>query len=113
MGLAGGLGAVARFALGGAIAARVGRTFPYGTLTVNLSGTLALGVAVGVGLSGDGQRILATGFLGAYTTFSTWVFESQRLGEQGGLRIGAANLVLSLALGLAVAALGRQIGMAL
>ena len=71
VGLLGGTGAVARFLLDGAVAARVASAFPFGTLAVNLSGALALGVLHGAGVGGDAMRLVGTGLLGAYTTFST------------------------------------------
>ncbi|GAC1520552.1 MAG: fluoride efflux transporter CrcB [Thermoleophilaceae bacterium] len=113
IGLVGGTGAIARFLLDGAVASRLGRDFPYGTLAVNLLGTFALGVLVGAALSGDAYRIAATGLLGAFTTFSTWALESHRLGEDGQLRLGILNFAVSLVLGVAVAWAGRQVGGAL
>jgi CrcB protein len=110
IGVLGGLGAVGRLLLDGAIAGRLGRDFPYGTLAVNLSGALAVGLLAGAALTGDAYRLAATGLLGAYTTFSTWMFESQRLAEDGQLPRGLANLVVSLVLGVAVAWIGREIG---
>jgi CrcB protein len=107
VGLVGGLGALARFWLDGAVSRRVGGVFPAGTLAVNLSGSVALGVLVGAGVGGDALLVAGTGFLGAYTTFSTWMLESERLGEDGRWRALALNLGLSLALGLAAFALGR------
>jgi CrcB protein len=113
LGLLGGVGAVARFALDAAVSGRLGRAFPYGTLAVNATGALALGVLVGAALHGDAYRLAGTGLLGAYTTFSTWMLESHRLGEDGRLRAGAMNVALSLAAGLLVAWAGKQIGGAL
>jgi CrcB protein len=112
VGLVGGLGAIARFALDGAVGRRLGRELPFGTLAVNVCGAFVLGVLAGAALSGDGYRIAATGFLGAFTTFSTWMFESHRLGEDGRLRAGALNIAVSLALGLAACWLGRHVGTA-
>ena len=109
IGLAGGVGAVARFALDTAVAGRVGTEFPLGTLVVNLTGALALGVLVGAAVDGDAYRIVATGAIGAYTTFSTWMFESQRLGEDGELQVGALNLAVSLVAGLLAVWLGRSL----
>jgi CrcB protein len=113
VGVLGGIGSIARFLLDGAVARRLGRDFPYGTLAVNVSGALALGVLVGVAVSGDGYRLIGTGVLGAYTTFSTWMLETRRLAEDGRLRLGALNIVVSLALGVGAAWLGRRIGVAL
>jgi CrcB protein len=113
VGLLGGTGAVARFLLDGAVASRVAAGFPLGTLAVNLSGALALGVLHGAGVGGDALRLVGTGLLGAYTTFSTWTLESHRLGEDGRLGLGLANLLVSLALGLACVCLGDLLGGAL
>ena len=111
--LVGGAGAVARFVLDGAVSGRLGREFPYGTLAVNLTGAFVLGVLAGATISADAARIAGTGFVGAYTTFSTWALESHRLGEDGELRLGALNFAVSLALGLAAAWAGRRLGAAL
>lgn len=113
IGLLGGAGALARFLLDGAVAARLGGGFPYGTLAVNLTGAFALGLFAGVALSGTAYRLLGVGLIGAYTTFSTWALESHRLGEDGRVRAGTANFVLSLILGLAAVWLGRKLGAAL
>ena len=109
VGLLGGVGAIARFLLDGAVSARVG-PFPWGTLAVNLSGALVLGILAGAAVQGDALRLAGTGLIGAFTTFSTWMFESHRLGEDGELRAGVVNLLASLALGIAAVWLGRQIG---
>jgi CrcB protein len=113
IGLLGGAGAIGRFLLDGLVDRRVGGVYPWGTLAVNLSGALVLGILAGAAVSGDALRLAGTGLIGAYTTFSTWMLESHRLGEDGRLRSGALNLAVSLGLGLAAAALGRVIGEAL
>jgi CrcB protein len=113
IGVAGGVGAIARFLLDGAMAARLGTEFPYGTLAVNLTGAFVLGMLAGATLSDDAYRVAATGLIGAYTTFSTWMFESHRLGEDGRLRLGAANVAVSLVLGLLAVWAGRHLGAAL
>ncbi len=110
IGLLGGVGAVARFVIDGTVSGRVDRDFPFGTLLVNLLGAFGLGVVVGASVGGDAYRLVGTGLIGAFTTFSTWTFESQRLGEDGQLGAGIANLILSLAIGLAVAWAGRAVG---
>ena len=113
IGLLGGAGAVARFLLDGAVAARAGRSFPWGTLAVNLSGAFALGVLTGAALGGDALRLAGTGLLAAYTTFSTWMLESHRLAEDGRGHEAWMNLGLSVVLGLACAWAGRELGAAL
>jgi CrcB protein len=113
IGLLGGIGALGRFLLDGAVSARLGRAFPFGTLAVNLTGSLALGVLVGAAVSDDTLRLAGTGLVGAYTTFSTWALESHRLGEDGRLPLGALNFAVSLVLGVVIAWAGEQLGGAL
>jgi CrcB protein len=110
IGLLGGAGAIGRFLLDAAVGARVGTGFPYGTLAVNLSGAFALGALAGAAVGPDTERLAGTGLIGAFTTFSTWALESHRLGEDGRLRLGAANFIISLLLGLGAAWLGRRFG---
>jgi CrcB protein len=110
--LAGGAGAVARLLVDGVVSARAAR-FPFGTLVVNLGGAFALGLLVGLSPGGDARHVLGTGLLGGYTTFSTWMFESHRLAEDGRGAAAVANLAGSLVAGIAVAALGRALGGAL
>jgi CrcB protein len=109
IGLAGGVGAVTRFVVDGVVATRAVSEFPFGTFVVNLSGAFALGVVAGAALDDDAYRLLATGLLGGYTTFSTWMFESQRLGEDGELRLGVVNLLGSLVLGVIAVWVGRAL----
>ena len=109
----GGLGAVGRFALDGAVAGRFRGRFPLGTFAVNITGSFALGLLVGLGPSGDAMRLAGTALVGSYTTFSTWMLESERAAEEGEDGVAAANVVISLAVGVAVAVLGRAIGRAL
>ena len=110
VGLLGGVGALLRFFVDGLVAARIGRDFPVGTFVVNMSGAAILGLLVGLGVTGDGLVLAGTATLGSYTTFSTWMLESQRLVEDGELAIAAGNVALSLAVGLGAVALGRFIG---
>jgi fluoride exporter len=109
----GGCGAIARFLLDGAVSARLGGPFPVGTFVVNLSGAFLLGVLTGLRLTPGELLIAGTATLGSYTTFSTWILESQRLTEDGDPRGAAVNLLLSLALGVVAAALGRTLGVQL
>jgi CrcB protein len=113
IGLVGGVGAIARFLADGAVASRAGREFPFGTLAVNLSGALLLGVLVGAAVASGTYRLAATGVVGAYTTFSTWTFESHRLAEDGELRLSSFNFAVSLVLGVLVAWMGRRLGASL
>ena len=103
-------GALLRFFVDGLVAGRAGRDFPFGTFLVNTSGALVLGLLVGLGLGGDQFLLEGTATLGSYTTFSTWMFETQRLAEQGQFGGAIGNITVSLAVGLGAAALGRLIG---
>jgi CrcB protein len=85
--------------------------FPWGTFVVNLSGAFVLGLVTGLGLYHHGlgsvpKAVLGAGFCGAYTTFSTFSYETVRLVEEGALGAAAANLAGSLLLGLLAAAAG-------
>lgn len=106
----GALGALGRYRVDGAVSARWPSDFPFGTLTVNLTGAFALGVLVGVSVSADALLVVGTGLLGAYTTFSTWMFESERLAEDGEVRLMWLNLVLPTLAGVAAAGLGWLLG---
>lgn len=110
VGLVGGIGAIARFALDGTVAGRLGHEFPYGTLAVNVLGAFVLGVLAGAALDQDAYRVAGIGLIGAFTTFSTWALESHRLGEDGELHLGMLNFAVSLLLGLAAVWLGRHVG---
>lgn len=108
--LVGGAGAVARFLLSAAVGRRGEGWFPWGTLAVNLSGTALLGLLSGLALHGDALTLAGGGLLGSYTTFSTWMLDSERLAEHHSGRALAANVVGSLLLGLAAVVLGRALG---
>jgi CrcB protein len=104
--LLGGIGSVLRFLLDRAVARRAARPFPFGTLTVNISGAALLGFLGGLALSKDAALLAGTAFVGAYTTFSTWMLETQRLAEERQMWAALANIVVSVVLGLAAAFLG-------
>lgn len=110
---AGSAGAVTRFLLDRAVGQRARGVFPRGTLIINVTGSLLLGVITGLalhhGLSRSARIVLGTGFCGAYTTFSTFTFETVRLVEEGALveafRNAAGTVVacaVAAAFGLAV-----------
>jgi fluoride exporter len=109
----GSLGSLARFLLDGSVSSRTPSSFPLGTLVVNASGALILGLLTGLALSGETLLLAGTATIGSYTTFSTWMLETHRLGEDGQLLQGALNVLVSIIVGLGAAALGRSIGGAL
>ncbi len=108
--LVSGVGALLRLKLQAAVQRRAGGTFPAGTLAVNVTGSLLLGVLHGAGVGGDASLLLATALLGSFTTFSTWMVESERLAAGRNGRMAAATIGVSLALGLAAVALGWAAG---
>ena len=107
--LIGGIGSVLRFVIDRAVARRVSRPFPFGTLAVNIGGAALLGFLGGLALNKEAALLAGTAFVGAYTTFSTWMLETQRLGEERQLRAAMANIVVSVLLGEAAAFIGQQI----
>ena len=108
--LAGAVGAPARYLLDGYISDRMAPPLPRGTIVVNISGSFLLGLLTGLGLYHGLARtprlVLGTGFCGAYTTFSTFSFQTARLGEEKEVRAAALNVALSVVLSTAAAALG-------
>ena len=108
--VAGAIGAPCRYLLDAFVQERAAGAFPWGTFVINVSGSLLLGLITGAALyhafPTTPKIILGTGFCGAYTTFSTWTFESVRLLEEGALREALLNAALSLAVGAGAAGLG-------
>jgi len=107
--LIGGVGSVLRFLVDRGVARRAARPFPFGTLAVNTSGAALLAFLGGLALGKEAALLAGTAFVGAYTTFSTWMLETQRLGEERQTRAALANIVVSVALGLAAAVLGQWV----
>jgi CrcB protein len=111
VGLAGFAGALARFGVGHLFKRMFDTSFPIGTMFINVSGCFVLGWFLAFAGQraniGEATRLaVAVGFLGAYTTFSTWAYDTNALAEGGmGFRAGL-NLVLSVVLGLAAVRLG-------
>ncbi|UEJ83862.1 fluoride efflux transporter CrcB [Brachybacterium halotolerans subsp. kimchii] len=115
--LAGGVGAVARFVVDGIVRSRVSGAMPWGTVLINISGSLLLGLVTGMLgaqlLSPELQVVLGAGFLGGYTTFSTASVETARLLQERRVLYALGNLLGSLVVGSAAAALGLVVGAAL
>lgn len=107
--VAGGVGAVLRFLVDRAVARRVARAFPAGTLAVNISGAALLGLLSGLALTQATLLLAGTALIGSYTTFSTWMLETHRLGEERQIWPAISNLVVSVALGLGAALLGQWV----
>lgn len=106
----GGAGSVLRFLVDGLVSSAAGRDFPFGTMVINVSGAVVLGLLAGLALSDTEALLAGTAAVGSYTTFSTWMLETQRLAEERQHRKAVLNVVVSLALGVSAAALGHLIG---
>ncbi len=117
--LLGGAGSIARFVIDGWVGERSGGgwvgggRFPWGTFFVNISGAALLGGVAGAALTGNALILAGTATLGSYTTLSTWMLESHRLGQDDQLAVGLANLLGSLVVGFAAVTLGHAVGAAL
>ncbi|MHB8340712.1 MAG: fluoride efflux transporter CrcB [Acidimicrobiales bacterium] len=110
VGLAGSLGAVARFAADGAVRGRLATDAPVGTVLVNLSGSLILGFVTGLVLYHSAPStlslVLGAGFCGGYTTFSTASFETVRLVQRGEYRAALATTLATFFGSVALAGIG-------
>lgn len=117
IGLGGFAGAIARYAVDGWVTGLTRASFPWGTLAVNLSGSLLIGFLFALAseravISPDLRGPIMIGFVGAYTTFSTLALESWRLIDDGAWLLGSANLGASVLLGIAAVIAGVAIGRA-
>jgi len=94
------LGANARFLVGGWVADRLGPAFPYGTLVINVTGSILIGFVLTIAterlVAPWFVPLLAIGFLGSYTTFSTFSYETLALIQDGAMINAAANVVVSI-----------------
>ena len=109
----GGLGAVARLLIEQGVRRQLAMAFPIGTVAVNVTGAFALGLVSGLGLSHGVTTLIGTGFLGAYTTFSGWMLETRSLRQDRRMRAAAANIAVSVVLGLLAAWAGQRLGLVL
>jgi CrcB protein len=114
----GALGAMSRYAVDGWVSNAAGGQFPWGTLAVNVAGSFALGVVVELTTSRllphpNWRIALGIGFLGAFTTFSTFAYETVRLAEDSAYSLALVNVAAMTALGLTAAAAGLLLGRAI
>lgn len=107
--LAGGVGAVARYVVSGFVQQRAGAGFPAGTMFVNLSGAFLLGLVVGAGGVTSSWVVALAGFLGGFTTYSTWMVETLRIGLVRLRPLAFINLLGGLVGGVALAVLGYSL----
>ncbi|MEX0928347.1 MAG: fluoride efflux transporter CrcB [Balneolales bacterium] len=111
--VSGALGAICRFWMDSLIRKLKKGYFPWGTLTVNVSGSFALGVVVALAMTHEGAGLLtvavSTGFLGAYTTFSGWMVQTMELIGAGAWEGAIHNIFASVICGILAAALGFSV----
>ena len=100
------VGAPLRYLTDRAVQRRLGNGFPWGTLTVNVAGSLLLGFLAGLPASAAWTALLGTGFCGALTTYSTFSWETLTLARTRGGLPALSNVALSVTAGLAAAYLG-------
>ncbi|MFW6132518.1 MAG: fluoride efflux transporter FluC [Planctomycetota bacterium] len=113
--LAGGLGTLARYGLGGLVQRWAGAGFPWGTAAVNMLGCFLIGamwamVGEHLALSGEARSVILIGFLGAFTTFSTFVGETGQLLADSEWLLAGGNILLQNTLGIIVFFLGLMAG---
>jgi CrcB protein len=106
----GGCGAVLRTSLGAEIDRHKRMAFPLGTFIINISGAFTAGLLYGAVISDDAHFLFGTALVGAFTTFSTWMGDSERLLREGHVESALANVFVSLALGFGAALLGKVVG---
>ncbi|WP_331452958.1 fluoride efflux transporter FluC [Streptomyces sp. SS162] len=112
--LAGGaLGAPLRYLTDRAVQSRHDTVFPWGTLAVNMLGSLVLGVLAGAAVASPAYALLGTGLCGALSTYSTFSYETLRLSRAGATGYAAANVAASVVASVAALALGAALGGAL
>jgi fluoride exporter len=115
VGMGGFLGAIARFWLGGYVSAKMGTRFPYGTFLINCSGSFLIGFIITIlaertHWSPNCRYLIPIGFIGAYTTFSTFEYETFRVIQDGELLIAFLNVVLSVLVGFVAVWFGVIVG---
>ncbi len=118
VGAGGFFGAISRYLVDGWVSGITGGSFPWGTLVINVSGSFVLGLlfaltAERAALPASIRAPILVGFIGAYTTFSTWTLESWRLVEDGSWALAIGNIGGSMLLGLVAVVAGLTLGRAL
>lgn len=113
--LAGAAGTLARYSLAGIVQRLSGSDFPFGTFAVNMAGCLLFGLVWGVlenraGLSGEWRLVALVGFMGAFTTFSSYMYETAALLRVGQILLATANVAGQTAAGLGLMLLGMALG---
>lgn len=114
VGFGGFIGAIARYLLGTYIGGRYGQRFPYGTFVINMTGCFLIGLVLALlsrtTASTYWRYLIAIGFIGAYTTFSTFEYETLRAVQDGQVLVGLLNIVVSVIVGFIAVWAGDALG---
>ncbi len=117
VGIGGFVGAIARFWLGSYVGGKMGTRFPYGTFVINISGSFLVGLILTVlqrtEWSPNWRYLIPIGFIGAYTTFSTFEYETLRTVQDGQFLVAFLNITLSVVVGFAAVWAGVAAGRAI
>jgi fluoride exporter len=118
VGIGGFVGSIARFWLAVYVGQRMGTRFPYGTFLINVSGSFLIGLVMTIltektHLSPTYRYLIPIGFIGGYTTFSTFEYETLRAIQDGQFTIGLLNIVLSVLVGFLMVWTGAMVGKAI
>lgn len=109
--MGGAVGSVLRFWVGGSVAERLGTRFPYGTFAVNCTGSFLIGLVITLiaehaNVNPNWKYLIGIGFIGGYTTFSTFEYETFQSMQDGKMLIASLNVILSITIGLICVWLG-------
>lgn len=110
VGIGGALGSISRYLLGKSVAQKSKTVFPFGTFIINISGSILLGVVMGFNVGNTLYILLAEGFLGAYTTFSTFMYEGFNLFQDNEKMNAFVYVISTILLGLGGFVLGFELG---
>jgi len=110
LGIGGAAGSLVRYSLGKFISEKSNTSFPIGTFIINITGALLLGIVSTIGVSSNMMLLLGDGFLGAYTTFSTFMYEGFNLFQEKEKLNAFVYILCSLILGTLGYAIGSKIG---
>lgn len=111
VGLGGALGSISRYYLDHYISVKIKTSYPVGIFTINLIGAFLLGFVQNMLQNPAGTLLIGTGFLGAFTTFSTFLWQFYGLGQAGRKKMASVYFIMSIILGIAFFIIGFRVGL--